>query len=122
MPHGLVLTPVNVYLGARKVREAAGMVKVQMCHDDVTDGFGWIAESSELADSGGLWVGEAAKVKAEEANLPCWVGVVREAKARIYKDKALVRFHEQAGTPYVPAWEPRGHWGAVKNTDCHGSF
>jgi hypothetical protein len=122
MPHSLVLTPVNVHLGVRKVREAAGMVKVQMCHDDVLDGFGWIAESSELADGGVLRVRVNAEIKAKEPNHPRRVGVVMEAKARIYKHKALVRFHEQAGTPYVPAWEPRGHWGAVKNADCHESL
>jgi hypothetical protein len=113
---------VNVYLGVRKVREAAGMVKVQMCHDDVPDGFGWIAESGELADSGVLRVSVNPKGKAKEPNHPRRVGVVMEAKARIYKHRALARFHEQAGTPYVPAWEPGGHGGAVKNTDCHGSF
>jgi hypothetical protein len=94
MPHGLVLTPVDVDLGVREIREAAGMIKVQMGHDDMPDGFGWIAESGDLADGGALRVGVNTKVDLEESNHASRVGVVMESQARIHEHRAFVRLHK----------------------------
>jgi hypothetical protein len=74
--HRFNLLPVHVHLSVREVWQAAGMVKMQMGHDDVPDVFGGAAEASHLADGGALRVIVAAEVESEEANLGRRVRVV----------------------------------------------
>ena len=120
--HRFNLSPVYVHLSVREVWQAAGMVKVQMGHDDVPDVFGGAAEASDLTDGGALRVIATAEVESEEANLRRRVGVVMQPQAGIYEHRAMIGVHEKAGAAYVPAREPRGHRRAVKNADWHGGF
>jgi hypothetical protein len=120
--HRFNLSPVHMYLSVREVWQAAGMVKVQMGHDDVPDVFGGAAEASDLADGGALWVIVATEVESEEPNLGRRVGVVMQPEAGVYEHRAAIGIQEQASAAYVPAREPRGHRRAVKNADWHEAF
>jgi hypothetical protein len=111
-----------MYLSVREVRQAAGMVKVQMGHDDVPDVFGGAAEASDLADGGALRGIVTAEVESEEADLGRRVGIVMQPEAGVYQHRAMIGVYEQTGAAYVPAREPRGHRSAVKNADGHGAL
>jgi hypothetical protein len=55
-------------LGVREVRQAAGVVKMKVCHHDVADGLGRVAEAGDLADGRLVRVVMNAEVNPEEAN------------------------------------------------------
>jgi hypothetical protein len=117
--HGLDLAPMNMDLGVREVSEAACVIEVQVCHDDVPDAFAWVSEVGELADGGALGVHVNAEVLEEEANHGRRSAVVVQAESRVYQDRAFVGIHEEASSADVPAGEPGGHSCAVQDSDCH---
>ena len=53
-----------------KVRQPAGMVKVEVCQNDMLDSLCLVAESSKLADCRHLRVNPDAQVSTEKAHQP----------------------------------------------------
>jgi len=53
----------------REVGKAAGMVEVEVRHDNVLDGFGSDAQAGNLADRRAVRILVAAEIEAKEADL-----------------------------------------------------
>jgi hypothetical protein len=122
VPHSLILTPVDVHLGVREVGKATGVIKVEVRHYDVPDGFRCVAEAGHLAHGGALRVVLNSEIESEEADHGRRAGVVVKPEASVYEHRALIGLREQAGAADVPAWEPGGHWRAVENVDGHAAL
>jgi hypothetical protein len=60
--HGFDFPSMDVHPGVGEIRQAAGMIEVQVRHDDMPDGFGCKAQAGDLAYGGLLRVVVNAEV------------------------------------------------------------
>ena len=118
-PHGLVLPPVNVNLRLRKVRQAAGMVEMQVGQDDVFDLAGRDANPGQLPDGCAFGVEGDAKSQPEEAHQPPGGAVVVQPQLGIHEEQPLPGFNQQGCATRPPARKGRRGWSAVKHADGH---
>ena len=119
MSDGLDLPAVDVNLSIGEVREASGMIEVQVGHDNVPHLLKRIAEAGDLPDCGTLRVIDNTEGEPEEPDHAGGIGIIVEAKPGIDEHGTLVGFHEDASPTDLPAREPRRHRRAVENVDCH---
>jgi hypothetical protein len=106
MQHRFMLTPMHMDSSMGKIRQPAGMVKVEVCQNNMLDGLCLVTESSKLADCRHLRVNPYAQVSTEKAHQPGWTFIVVEAQTGIHQDKALVSIDEQTGRTQLPSREP----------------
>lgn len=118
-PHGLVLTPVNVNLRLRKVRQTAGMVEMQVGQDDVFNLAGRDAKPGQLPDGCAFGVEGNAKSQPVEAHQPPGGAVVVQPQPGIHEGQPLPGFNQQGCAARPPARKGRRHRSAVKHADGH---
>ncbi len=85
-----MLAPVDVDLGVGEIRQAAGMVEVQVREDNVPHSLAWDPKAGELLHSRCARVAPQAEIQCEEADETGWALVVVHTHAGVGQDGSLI--------------------------------
>lgn len=109
----------NMYPGMRKIRQATGMVKVQVGHHNVTYVCRTVAQPLYLIESCLMDIAGLTHHRHEKTHQSSGMQVIADAEPRINQYRPNVRFDQQAGYTTFHNWKIGANGAAIQNSNGH---
>lgn len=120
---GFILAPEKMHLCLREIRQAPGMVKMEVCQNDMAHILGFISQPRKLARNSYFGIPDRMHDFHKVAHHARGILVIVETQASIHKQETLVRLSQQADCSNALIGRPgKGFGKAVEQMDGHGNI